>query len=245
LPGDFPALRSLDVHPHNLPVQRTTFIGRGAEISTLMELVGDEPLVTLTGSGGRGKTRLGLQVGAELLPRFPGGVWFVDLAAVADGDGVGAKVAQAVGVMAGAGLSPIDAVLAYLKEAQALLLVDNCEHVRDAAALLVDAMFAACPQVRIVATSRQPLGVDGEVVWVPSLSLPGDTGPANIEGLSTSEAVQLFVERAGRTRAGFRLDEHNQDAILEICRRLDGISLAIELAAARARVLTAAQIAGV
>ena len=228
LPSEFPSLRSLDAHPHNLPMQRTTFVGRSAEITTVIGLLADEPLVTLTGSGGCGKTRLGLQVAAEVLERFGDGVWFVDLAAVADDEGVAGRAAQSLGVVAGPGMSSTDAMVAQLRTSQALLVLDNCEHVSDAAAALVDAVLSGCSAVRVVATSRQPLGIAGEVVWrVPSLSLPADDGPVGIEGLSRSEAVQLFVERATRSRAGFRLDGHNHEAVVQICRRLDGIPLGI------------------
>jgi predicted ATPase/class 3 adenylate cyclase/DNA-binding CsgD family transcriptional regulator len=244
LADEFPALRSLDSRPHNLPVQRTSFIGRQTEVAELTSLVGREPLLTLAGSGGCGKTRLALQVAAELLDGMADGVWFVDLAAVAEGQGVVAKAAQTLGVLAGPAITLSEAVVAHLRSAEALLVVDNCEHVLEAAAGLVDDVLAGCQRMRVVTTSRQPLGVDGEVVWrVPSLSLPADLGPAGIEGLSSSEAVELFVERAGRARTGFRLDAHNRNAVAEICRRLDGIPLAIELAAARTRVLTPAQIA--
>jgi predicted ATPase/class 3 adenylate cyclase/DNA-binding CsgD family transcriptional regulator len=244
LRGEFPALRSLDARPNNLPIQRTAFIGRAAEIAGLAALVVDEPLITVTGSGGCGKTRLALQVAAEVLDYFADGVWFVDMASVSESDGVAARAGQALGVLAGAGLRATDAVVAHLATASALVVLDNCEQVADAAAALVDAVLAACPGLRVMATSRQPLGVDGEIAWrVPSLSLPLDVGPAGIVGLPSSEAVELFIERASRSRPGFMIDERTAGAVGEICRRLDGIPLAIELAAARVRVLTPAQIA--
>jgi predicted ATPase/class 3 adenylate cyclase/DNA-binding CsgD family transcriptional regulator len=244
LPAEFPPLRSLNVRPHNLPIQRTTFIGRAAEITEVSDLVMAERLLTLTGSGGCGKTRLALQVAADVMDSMDDGVWFVDLAAVGEGDAVAARVAQALAVLEGPGMTTTDAVVTHLSELQVLLVVDNCEHVLEAAGELVDELLGACPGVRILATSRQPLGLDGELVWrVPSLSLHDDPGPAGIEGVSPSDAVLLFVERAARAHAGFRLDERNRQPVVEICRRLDGIPLAIELAAARVRVLTPAQIA--
>jgi len=241
----FPALRSLDAHPHNLPIQRSTFIGRAAEIAELAGLISHERLVTVIGSGGCGKTRLAIQVAAEMVEAFPDGVWFVELAAVTDADGVAAKAAQALAVLQGPGMAPTDAVVAHLRAQEALVIFDNCEHVAEAAAAVADALLSGCGRVRVLATSRQPLAVEGEACWrVPPLSLPpDDAGPAGIEGLSGSEAAQLFVERAGRARPGFEAEERHLQAIAQICRRLDGIPLAIELAAARVRVLTPSQIA--
>jgi predicted ATPase/DNA-binding CsgD family transcriptional regulator len=240
----FPPLRSLDGRPHNLPIQRTTFIGRVTEIAAVSGLLEEHRLVTLTGSGGCGKTRLGLQVAAEVLERFEAGVWFVDLAALAQNEGVAAKVAATLGVLQGPLMGPADAVVAHLRSSRALLFVDNCEHLCLEAAALVDRVTASCPGVSVLATSRQALGVEGEMTWpVPPMSLPTEVGPAGIEGLTSSEAVQLFIERASQVRPGFSLGDHNQQAVAGICRALDGIPLAIELAAARVRVLTPAQIA--
>jgi predicted ATPase/class 3 adenylate cyclase/DNA-binding CsgD family transcriptional regulator len=244
LGAEFPPLRSLDSCPHNLPTQRTTFIGRMKEIAEVTGLLERNRLVTLTGSGGCGKTRLGLQVGAEVLEQFADGVWFVDLAAVAEAESVPAKVAATLGVLPGPSMIPADAVIAHLCPARALLITDNCEHVCADAAALVDMIMASCPGVSVLATSRQALEVEGEVTWrVPPMSLPAEIGAIGIEGLNGSEAVQLFAERASRARPGFCLDDRNQEAVGRICRSLDGIPLAIELAAARVRVLTPAQIA--
>jgi predicted ATPase/class 3 adenylate cyclase len=245
LPDVFPPLRSLDSRRHNLPGwQRTTFIGRSAELAELTDLLRDERLVTLTGSGGCGKTRLAVQVAAEVVDAYADGVWFGDLSSVADSDAVPAQVAQVFAVKVGPGLSPTDAIVAYLGERRALLIVDNCEHVLDAAAGLVDTVLSACPGVTVMATSRQPLALEGEVAWrVPSLSVPLDEAPVGIAGVTMCEAVQLFADRARRARPGFALSDGNAEAVSEICRRLDGIPLAIELAAARVRVFTPAQIA--
>jgi predicted ATPase/class 3 adenylate cyclase/DNA-binding NarL/FixJ family response regulator len=244
LPETFPPLRSLDARRHNLPVQRTTFIGRSTEIAQLSALLTEERLVTLTGSGGCGKTRLALQVAAEAFDSFADGVWFADLAPVVDADGVAAQVAQVFAVKEAPGATLTEAVVAYLSERRALLIVDNCEHLLDAAAELVDTVLEGCAVVTVLATSRQALGLEGEVAWrVPSLPVPADDRPAGIAAVSMSEAVRLFADRARRASPTFALSDRNAEAVAEICRRLDGIPLALELAAARVRVFTAAQIA--
>ncbi len=245
LVDDFPPLRSLDIHPHNLPVQRTTFIGRQAELAEVGKLLEAERLVSLNGSGGCGKTRLALQVAAESSDRFPDGVWLIDLTTVTDGEGVAGKAVQALSAIPGPAMSPLDAVVAHLQDRRVLLVIDNCEHVTEAASELADAVLAGCPEVTVLATSHQPLGVDGETCWrVPSLSLPlQDRGPAGVTGLGASEAEQLFTDRAAHVRPGFVADDRPREAIAVICRRLDGIPLAIELAAARVRVLNPTQIA--
>jgi predicted ATPase len=244
LRDEFPPLRSLDARPNNLPVQRTTFIGRDGEIAALTELLGGKRLVTLTGSGGCGKTRLALQVAAGLLDAFPDGVWFADISAVTDPVAVPAAVMQVFSLKEGPAMSPTDALVAYLGARHALVVLDNCEHVLDASARLVDALLGGCPGITVLATSRQTLGLEGEVAWrVPSLPCPSADGATGIRGMSSSEAVQLFADRARRARPSFMLSDRNSDAIAEICRRLDGIPLAIELAAARVRVFTPHQIA--
>lgn len=245
LPESFPPLRSLDVVPHNLPALRTTFVGRASQIETIAAMLSDARPVTLTGAGGCGKTRLALQVAADVLDRYPDGVWLTELAPVTEPTGVAAAVAAALSLKAQPGLGMVgEVVIEYLRDKSALVVLDNCEHVLDGASAVSDAILAQCPSVQILATSRQPLGVDGEVAWrVPSLSLPPDDGPAGIAAVTGSEAVGLFADRARRARPGFELTDHNSEAVGEICRRLDGIPLAIELAAARVRVLTPEQIA--
>jgi predicted ATPase/class 3 adenylate cyclase/DNA-binding CsgD family transcriptional regulator len=243
LPAVFPPLRGLDVRAHNLPVQRTSLVGRGAELGELTGLMAGSWLVTLVGSGGCGKTRLAVHAAAELLDDYPDGVWLAELAAVADPAAVASQVASVFALKEGPGMTAADALAAYLGQKQALVVLDNCEHVLDAVAALADRLASACPHLRVLATSRQPLGLPGEVTWrVPSLGLPADDD-AGVAGLAGCEAVQLFVERAGHGRPGFALSEANSAAVADICRRLDGIPLAIELAAARVRVFTPAQIA--
>jgi predicted ATPase/class 3 adenylate cyclase/DNA-binding CsgD family transcriptional regulator len=244
LGAEFPALRSLNAMPHNLPAQRTSFVGRTAEVAEVKWLLAETTVLTITGAGGCGKTRLALQVGADLLDAHPDGVWLVELAPVADSDAVPAQAALVFAVKEGPGMSPTDAVAAYLGKKDAVLILDNCEHVIDGAAALADAVLSRCPGVTILATSRQPLGVPGEVTWrVPSMAVPDEDRPAGIGAVSACEAVQLFAERARRARPGFEIGEDNAAAVAQICRDLDGIPLAIELAAARARVFAPAQIA--
>ena len=219
------------------------------------DLTGEQPergtrLLTLTGAGGTGKTRLSLQVAAELLDAYPDGVWFVELAPVSDPALVAQAVASVVGVREAADSPLVDSIIEHLRAKVALLIFDNCEHLVQECARLVETLLRMCPRLSVLATSREPLGIAGELPYrVPSLSLP-DTGMSvagvpDLFSLSQYEAVRLFVERA-RTAQGtqsFALTEKNAGAIAEICRKLDGIPLAIELAAARARVLSVDQIA--
>jgi predicted ATPase/class 3 adenylate cyclase len=244
LPAEFPPLRSLDAYAHNLPVQRTTFVGRDWEIAEIKGLLGEAPLVTLTGAGGCGKSRLALHVAADLLDGYPDGVWLVELAPLADPDAVPARMAALFALKEGPGMSMTDTLVAYLAEKRAMIVLDNCEHVIDGAARLADTLLDSCNSLRVLATSRQPLGVDGEIGWrVPSLAVPAEDGPAGIDALGACEAVRLFADRARQARRGFEIDDRTGPAAAEICRRLDGIPLAIELAAARVRVLAPAQIA--
>jgi predicted ATPase/class 3 adenylate cyclase/DNA-binding CsgD family transcriptional regulator len=244
LPAEFPPLRSLDPRRHNLPVQRTTLIGRREEMERVKGLLAEAPLVTLTGSGGVGKTRLAVQTGAELVDDYSDGVWLADLAAVTDPGAVGSQVASMFALKEAPGMSAEDTLAAYLADQQVLVVLDNCEHVLDAAATLADTLLVACPRLRVLATSRQPLSLPGEVTWrVPSLEVPTDDEAAGIVGVRACEAVALFAERAARSMPGFAVTDTNATAVADICRRLDGIPLAIELAAARIRVFTPAQIA--
>ena len=246
LEADFPPLKTLDAFPHNLPIQLTSFIGREAEIARIKQLLTADAhrLVTLTGSGGTGKTRLALQVATDLLEAFKDGIWLVELAPLADPALVPQTVAAAVGARETPGKAITTVLIEYLRSRQVLLLLDNCEHVVEASARLVAALLQACPRVQILATSREILGASGEVPFrVPSLSTPDIRHLPPLEQLTEYEAVRLFVERAAQASPGFILTVANAALIARICSRLDGIPLAIELAAARVRLLSVDQIA--
>jgi predicted ATPase/class 3 adenylate cyclase len=244
LPDTFPPVRSLDGLPNNLPRELTSFVGRERELADVKRLLADSPLVTLTGTGGCGKTRLALQVAANLLDAHPDGVWFVDLAPLADPALVSQAVAAALGVRDMPDRPLLAALGDFLHGRELLLLLDNCEHLLAACAHLADALLRAGPRVRLLATSRELLGIAGETAWrVPSLSLPDPQQPPPVEHLRRYEAVQLFLERARAALPSFVVTNHNVSALVQICRRLDGIPLAIELAAARVRVLTVEQLA--
>lgn len=244
LPKDFPPLKSLDALLNNLPIQLTSFVGREAEIAEVKRLLGATHLLTLTGSGGTGKTRLSLQVAADLLPSFAGGVWWVELAPLADPALVPQTVAATLGLRVEGNRPVMEALAENLREKTVLLILDNCEHVILACARLAETLLSACPDLRILASSREALGIPGEVAFrVPSLSLPDAHGPASDEARLDYEAVRLFVERAKSALPDFTVTGHNAPTIAEVCRRLDGIPLAIELAAARVNVLRVEQIA--
>ena len=231
LQHEFPALRSLDAFTHNLPVQLTRFIGREAEMAQVRALLADNRLVTLTGAGGAGKTRLALQVAAGLAAEFPAGVWQVDLAPLTDAALVAVTVARALGLPDEAGWPTVATVADFIAAGRALVVLDNCEHLLDGCASLAEDLLRACPALTIMVTSREPVGVAGEATWrVPSLPV-------------ASEAVELFADRAQRARPGFAITAENGGPVAEICRRLDGMPLAIELAAARLRVFSPAEIA--
>jgi predicted ATPase/class 3 adenylate cyclase len=238
---DFPALRSLDAFPSNLPVHLSSFVGREDDMRELGEALSGSRLVTLTGVGGVGKTRLATQVAAEIVPTFRDGAWLCELAAAADQESMAQVVANALGVVQRSARSLDESIVEFLRSREALLVLDNCEHLLDASARLAAAVVGNCPGVRILATSREGLAVEGErVVPVRSLALPTSSA---LEAAMASEAVRLFVERSEAARPGFVLDDHNSDAVAEICRRLDGIPLAIELAAARVGAMSAPEVA--
>jgi predicted ATPase/class 3 adenylate cyclase len=249
LRADFPPLKSLSTLHNNLPVQLTSFVGRERELAEVQRLLAAARLVTLVGIGGTGKTRLSLQVAAEALEDFPDGVWQVELAALGDAALVPQAVASALGVREEPGRPLLDTLLDFLRPKRLLLLLDNCEHLLAACAALAESLLRACPEVRILATSQAPLEVPEERVWaVPSLGVPDPQrlprdGSALVAALATYEAVRLFVDRAVATLPSFSLTERNARAVAEVCRQLDGIPLAIELAAARVNVITVEQIA--
>jgi predicted ATPase/class 3 adenylate cyclase len=243
LPTSFPPLKTLDSLPNNLPTQLTTFIGRENEIAELKLELETYRLVTLTGSGGTGKTRLSLQVAAELLDQFDHGVWFIELAPLADPDLIPQTMLSALGLVEQQGKTPLELLKEYLHEKEALIVLDNCEHLVSASAQVVNALLNAAPKVKILASSREALGVRGEASYpVPSLSLPDLKHLPTVEGLSQYEAVRLFIDRVLLVAPHFVVDRDNAPFIAQICYRLDGIPLAIELAAARVKVLSVDQI---
>ena len=244
LADGFAPLRTLDEHRHNLPVTRTSLVGRVAEMAELRRLALEQRLVTVTGAGGVGKTRLAQQVAAELVDRFRDGVWWVDLAPVVDADRVGDVVAAAAGLVEAPGRQLLDDLLAGLRASATLFVIDNCEHVVTSVSAVVQQLLDSCPGVHVLATSREPLGVHGETTWrVPSLGVPPLEPSAGAEQLNGFDAVQLFVERARQARPNFVVTDTNAAAVAQICQRLDGIALALELAAARVRTLPVERLA--
>lgn len=243
LPGTFPPLRSLDVSPNNLPVQLTSFIGRAGEIRELKRLLDEHRLVTLTGAGGAGKTRLAAQVGAEVVAGYPDGAWWADLAPLVSPDLVAETVLGVLDIHDAPGRPAEQRLSAHLAGRRLLMVLDNCEHVLAAAAGLAEVALRAAPGVAVLATSREPLGIPGEVAWrVPPLSLPERGTPVETEALGSYDAVRLFVDRALQARPNFAVTNETAPLVAEICARLDGIPLAVELAAARTRLLSPAQI---
>lgn len=233
--GEFPPLHTLDVLPGNLPVQRTSFIGRVDEVKQVAALIETERLVTLTGAGGVGKSRLALQVAAEVAPDFKDGVWFASFASLGESLLVSATVLEAVGVPERQGEAAIDTLCGWASERDALVVIDNCEHLLADVARVVDRIADASRTLRIVVTSQEPLGVRGEHVWTVA-PLSGYRGVS-------ADSVELFVDRARMARADFALNADNEAAVIEICARLDHVPLAIELAAARMRGMAPADIA--
>ena len=226
---DFPPLRSLDTLPGNLPIQPTELVGREAELADLTAALRESRLLTLTGVGGVGKTRLALQLAAETLPRYRDGAWFCELAPLKSGEAVPDVVAAVLNQQASPGQSITDAVIDSLRAKELLLVLDNCEHVLDAVARLVERVERECPSVTVLATSREGLALRGErIVAVPSLA--------------QEDASRLFADRAADVHAGFSLSGDDESAVRRLCERLDGIPLAIELAAARVRSMTASEL---
>ncbi len=239
----FPRMRSPTRPIDNLPLELTSFIGREREVAGVKRLLSERRLLTLCGPGGSGKTRLALAVAQDLVESFEDGVWWAELASISDPELVPQAVAQALGVPEAPDLSPTEALAGHLGNKKTFLVLDNCEHLVEECAMLADALLRSCHSLRILATSREPLRTAGETSFVvPSLSVP-DPGrlPSTVE-LAGYEAVGLFVERARETDSGFALTEQNAPAVARLCEKLDGIPLAIELAAARTRVLSVEQI---
>jgi len=257
LSADFPPLKPLDTLPHNLPSQLTSFIGRETEMAEVKRLLAPASRdartmegtglrarqVTLTGVGGTGKTRLALAVAADMLVVFPDGVWLIELASVSNPALVPQTVAAPLGMREEPGRPLLATLMSYLRVKNLLLILDNCEHLIEACAQLAEILLRDCPDVKILATSRQPLCIAGEICYqVPSLSLPDADQMSAVVTLKESEAVRLFVDRAETSLPGFVVTDRNAPAVVQVCRRLDGIPLAIELAAARVKMLKVEQI---
>jgi len=243
LPATFPPLMTLDSLPNNLPTQLTSFIGREREIKEIKQELSAHRLVTLTGSGGTGKTRLSLQVAAELLDQFPQSIWFVELAPLADPDLIPQTILSTIGISEQAGRLPIDLLKDYLRDKRSLLILDNCEHLIEASARAADTLLNAAPELKVLASSREAMGIKGELAYpVPSLSSPDIKHLPVVDKLSQYEAVRLFIDRASLVSPHFMVDKDNAPAIAQICHRLDGIPLAIELAVARVKMMSVDQI---
>ena len=243
----FPALRTLNAHYHNLPLQLTSFIGRQTELDGLKTRLASQRLLTLTGPGGTGKTRLALQAAAEIIEQFPDGICWVELAPVTNPTLTAQTVAKALGFQENPIRPVLEHLADYLRDKHLLLILDNCEHLLQNCADLADYVLRACQYVHILASSREPLGIDGEnIVRVSSLQLPAaqliSEQSTSLSELAQAEAVRLFVDRACAVQANFELTQANVFDVLHICQRLDGIPLAIELAAARVRSLTPEQL---
>ena len=229
-----------------LPVRLTPLVGRESELNDIVEAVTRARLLTLTGPGGAGKTRLALAAARSVLESFPAGVCWVELAQIEDPEIVGQTVASRLGVPDTPGQDPAQAVAEYIADHQVLVVLDNCEHLAGATAGLTENLLGACPALTVLATSREALGVEGELNWqVPPLSLP-EAGPGSAltaSALAASDAVKLFEQRAQLVRPSFKVTDENAAQVASICQRLDGLPLAIELAAARMRILSSAQLA--
>ncbi len=229
---------------HNLPSQLTSFIGRQVEIAQISDLLKHHRLVTLTGVGGTGKTRLALEAAGEVVHNYPDGVWLVDLAPLADPDMVPSSAASILGLLETAGTPIMGTLVDFLKQKKLFLILDNCEHLREACASMVNRILKACPYVSILATSREILGVMGEIPFlVPPMSRPIDHQVSSYDDLLEFDAVNLFADRAKASHQNFELSADTAALVVEIVRNLDGIPLAIELAAARMRLLGLEQIA--
>jgi predicted ATPase/class 3 adenylate cyclase len=248
LPDQFLPLKTMESYQHNLPVQLTSFIGREKEIEQVKQLLFSTHLLTLTGAGGVGKTRLALQAGADLVESFKEGVWLVELAPLTDSALVAQALVHTLGLRQQPRRSALDTLVDYLKPREVLLILDNCEHLIEACAHLSGELLGKCPALRILATSRETFEIGGEVTYrVPSLSMPDAANlEANkemlVEQLTHFEAVRLFIERAGAAQPGFKVSNQTAPAVAQICYHLDGIPLALELAAARVSYLSVEQI---
>ncbi len=239
LPADFPPLKTLDARAQNLPIQLTSFVGREREMDEVKGLLRSSRMVTLTATGGAGKTRLSLQVAADLIDEFADGVWFVELAPLGDAGLVAQAVATVLGVKEQPGESITDTLIGKIGDKELLLVLDNCEHLVLACAELCEALLSSCPVVRVLASSREALRIVGETACrVPSLPLPDPKEIPRAESLTRYAAVRLFVDRVLPVKPSFQVTDVNAPAVAAICQRLDGIPLALELAAARMRAMS-------
>lgn len=243
LPSEFPPLKTQKILNHNLPVRLTSFIGRARELRETQFRLEADRLLTLVGPGGTGKTRLSIELGGQVLAQFPDGVWMIELARISDPALIPQMVAEVLGLRESPDRPLEELITDYLRAKSSLLILDNCEHLIEACAVLAERLLQDCPGLKILASSRESLGIAGEVTYrVPSLFLP-DPARVTREALLKCESARLFVERASAANPRFELTDRNAASIAQICRRLDGIPLALELASARARVLSAEQIA--
>ncbi|HZT40750.1 MAG TPA: adenylate/guanylate cyclase domain-containing protein, partial [Chthonomonadaceae bacterium] len=246
LPAKYPPLKSLDSPdlPNNLPLHITSFIGREQEMAEVKNLLAGTRLLTLVGLGGAGKTRLALAIGAEVLEEYPDGVWLVELAPLSEPGLVPPAVASTLNLQEEPGRALLQTLTTALKCRRMLLVLDNCEHLLSACATFADTLLRACPQVKILATSREVLGIAGETVYrVPPLALPDPDRLPSIELLMQFEAVRLFLDRATAVSTAFSITSENASAVARLCCQLDGLPLAIELAAARVRAMPVEQVA--
>ena len=235
---EFPPLKTLDARPNNLPVQLTSFIGRESEILKIKKLLNQSRLLTLTGSGGAGKTRLALQVSADVIDEFENGVWLFELASISDPEILPAELLKIFQLKEEPNKISEDTLCDHLRDKEMLIVIDNCEHIVEAGAKLALKILRNCPKLKLIATSREALKCDGEQTHrISSLEIPDPKEKISPEKLSQYEAVRLFIERALSVNSGFRVNNENAPALAEICHQLDGIPLAIELAAARVKIL--------
>jgi len=241
LPTEFPPLKTLDVRKNNLPLQLTTFLGRAAELKELQTLLARGRLLTLVGTGGIGKTRLAIELATEVLEEYAN-VWLAELGSVSDPDIVAQTLMTAIDVREQAGRSATEALIDYFASKSALVILDNCEHLIESCAILAESLLQSCPKLKVIATSREELGVAGETPWrVPSLPVPDPDRLPALEQIAESTAVALFVDRAQTASPSFQLTKDNAPLVVEVCQRLDGIPLAIELAASRLSLLSLPQ----
>jgi predicted ATPase/class 3 adenylate cyclase len=244
LPVDFPPLQSLAASLNNLPVQLTSFIGRDTEVAEVKRRLSVSRLVTLTGSGGCGKSRLSIKVASELGVHYSNGVWFIELAPVADPALISQTLLSTFNLREDSHRSALEVLIDYLRAKTLLLVLDNCEHLIEACAQISEALLRTCPNLCILATSREAMGIAGEAAYrVPSLNTPNPAHLPSLDELEKVDSIRLFIERAATAKPGFALTQDNASFLAQICYRLDGIPLALELAASRVKVLSPEQIA--